>query len=228
MRLGTLTILLGSAMLLAFGSPGATLMAQEKTEASLRKPPEEGGTRRWEVVGGALDVRNTPVIGAEAVGRLPTGAVVSNLGCNATGDEVWCEIRSLRGGVEGFVPAKRLEPAAGPDGVVPTGVDDSKKRAKTRDFNSQGQIPCAQEQNQAMASCRAAVATSGGGDATIVVTFPNGFARDLYFLNGEFMRASATMSGVGTDTEWRLENDVYFIRVDDQRFEIPGDFELSD
>jgi len=28
------------------------------------------------------------------------------------------------------------------------------------------------------------------------------------------------MSGVGTDTEWRLEDGVYFIRVDDQRFEM--------
>ncbi|MEM7635371.1 MAG: hypothetical protein AAF299_12470, partial [Pseudomonadota bacterium] len=54
-----------------------------------------------------------------------------------------------------------------------------------------------------------------------VVTFPNGFARNLYFVHGEFVRASATMSGVGTDMDWRLQNGRYFIRVDDQRYELP-------
>jgi len=29
------------------------------------------------------------------------------------------------------------------------------------------------------------------------------------------------MSGVGTDTEWHLSDGIYFIRVDDQRFELP-------
>ena len=68
------------------------------------------------------------------------------------------------------------------------------------------------------------MARGGGGDATVVATFSNGFARSLYFRNGDFLRANATMSGVGTDTEWTLKAGVYLIRVDDQRFELPEDF----
>ena len=80
-------------------------------------------------------------------------------------------------------------------------------------------------------SC-SAIATDGHSTATTsgiessnsaaaVVTFPNGFSRMLMFADGEFLRGNATMSGVGTDTEWYLSDGIYFVRVDDQRFELP-------
>ncbi|NNF92456.1 MAG: hypothetical protein HKM96_13790, partial [Boseongicola sp.] len=56
----------------------------------------------------------------------------------------------------------------------------------------------------------------------VVVTFPNGFARTLTFDGGDFVRGNATMSGVGTDTDWRLSDGTYFVRVDDQRYELPA------
>jgi len=108
------------------------------------------------------------------------------------------------------------------------GLDDSKRRARNRDFDATGEIPCAQEQGQALGKCRVAVARSDGGDATAVVTFPNGFARGHYFVHGEFVAASATMSGVGTDTDWRLESGLHYIRVDDQRYELPDALVFGD
>ena len=155
------------------------------------------------------------------IATAPEGAVLSNLGCTEAADPVWCEVRPFRGGVRGFVPAERLQPAQGPDGTTPMGLDDSKNRARKRGFDAMGSIACAQEQGQALGTCGAAVARSGGGDATVVATFPNGFARQLYFVQGEFVSASATMSGVGTDTDWRLENGFHVIRVNDQRYELP-------
>ena len=103
------------------------------------------------------------------------------------------------------------------------GPDPSKRRARKRDFDAKAEIACAQEQGQDLGKCKAAAARGGGGDAAVVVTFSNGFARSLYFVHGEFLKASATMSGVGTDMDWRLENDTYFVRVDDQRYEMPRD-----
>ncbi len=41
------------------------------------------------------------------------------------------------------------------------------------------------------------------------------------FSDGDFLRGNATMSGVGTDTDWQLSRGLYHVRVDDQRFEIP-------
>ena len=67
-----------------------------------------------------------------------------------------------------------------------------------------------------------AFARSKGGDATVVVTFANGFKRTLYFAHGMFIRADTTMSGVGYDTDWQVEGNMHIIRVDDQRYELLG------
>lgn len=108
--------------------------------------------------------------------------------------------------------------------LAQSNTNTSKERVKKRDFDASLDIPCAQIQGQAMGVCTANIARGVDGDAAIVVTFSNGFARTLYFYNGEFLRANATMSGVGTDIDWRKENGLHFIRVDDQRFEIPDGF----
>lgn len=100
------------------------------------------------------------------------------------------------------------------------GRDDSKARARRRDYDARGEVACAQEQGQQLGRCGAAVTRGTGGDAAVVVTFPNGFARTLYFVHGEFVSASATMSGVGRDTAWRLDGGLHVIRVDDQRYEL--------
>ena len=47
-------------------------------------------------------------------------------------------------------------------------------------------------------------------------------------LLGEFLRGNATMSGVGTDVEWRLSGGLYNVRVDDQRFELPEALVVGD
>lgn len=94
------------------------------------------------------------------------------------------------------------------------------KRAKAKDFDATATVQCAQEVGQALGPCAAAVAQANGS-AAVVVTFPNGFARTLTFSDGAFLRGNATMSGVGTDTDWHLSNGTYQIRVDDQRFDLP-------
>ncbi|MEM8655703.1 MAG: hypothetical protein AAGF36_13250 [Pseudomonadota bacterium] len=99
-------------------------------------------------------------------------------------------------------------------------VSTATKRAKAKQLDATATIQCAQEVGQVLGPCPASVAHADGS-AAVVVTFPNGFARTLTFSDGAFLRGNATMSGVGTDTEWRLSEGVYQIRVDDQRFEIP-------
>lgn len=93
-------------------------------------------------------------------------------------------------------------------------------RAKARAFDASGKIACAQEVGQEMGTCKADVARAGTS-AAVVVTFPNGFARTLIFEDGAFLRGNSTMSGVGTDTDWRLADGIHSVRVDDQRYELP-------
>lgn len=105
-------------------------------------------------------------------------------------------------------------------GVAAADIDRVAKRAKHGDFDAVAQIGCAQEAGESFGICRAQVARSPD-HAAVVVTFPNGFARVLTFEGGAFLRGNPTMSGVGTDVEWRLTEGAYLIRVDDQRFNVP-------
>lgn len=52
-------------------------------------------------------------------------------------------------------------------------------------------------------------------------TLPHGFARTLTFEDGEFVRSNPAMSGVGTDMACQLSDGMHFVRVYDQRSELP-------
>jgi cytochrome c553 len=106
---------------------------------------------------------------------------------------------------------KKAEPK--PASSVPTAKDKPEKAAS---------IACAQEKGQVLGKCSYRVTQGKDGKTTVTAEFANGFKRMLYFKDGKFEKASATMSGVGTDTDWRLEEDVHHIRVDDQQYEIPS------
>ena len=197
-------------------------------QAIVWQTPQDGGARRWQVVSEQIQVYQSASSTARLIHEFERGVVLSNLGCSLSGDERWCQVRPFRGGVRGFALAKHLEPARGPDGIVAMGENDTKRRARRRDFDATTTVRCAQEQGQELGKCEAAVARTDGGDATLVVTFSNGFARQLYFVHGEFVRANATMSGVGTDTAWQLNGGDHRVRVDDQQFVIPHDFVVPD
>jgi nicotinate-nucleotide pyrophosphorylase len=105
-------------------------------------------------------------------------------------------------------------------GIAVGDVMTAAKRARSGAFDTTGVVGCAQEVGQSLETCAAAVAHADDS-AAVVVTFLNGFSRTLLFAEREFLRGNATMSGVGTDTEWSVSNGMYQIRVDDQRFDIP-------
>lgn len=185
--------------------------------------PEEGGPRRWQVTApDGIEMQASPAPDARAIGTLADGAILANLGCAPAGDSVWCKVRPLHGRARGYVAADFLQPARGPDGTVPMGADDSALRARRGDFDASGTLSCAQVRGQPMDRCTFGVARGTGGDATVVVTFSNGFKRTLFFAHGAFISGNATMSGTGFDTDWRTEGDRHVIRVDDQRYVLPN------
>jgi hypothetical protein len=105
-------------------------------------------------------------------------------------------------------------------GIAAGDIMAANARAKSGDFDRTGEVGCAQEADQPLGICEAAIAGAKDG-AVVVVAFPNGFSRMLMFEGGAFVRGNATMSGVGTDTDWSISSGIYRVRVDDQRFEIP-------
>lgn len=212
----TALILAMTAAIIPWPAAAQTAMPDQ----SLFQSPKEGGARRLTAVS-ELQLRKKSSPNAAIHDTFQAGAVFSNMGCQDISGDIWCQIRPFRGGARGYVLASLLEPAAGPDGAIPTGVDDSEKRAMKQDFDAQGVIQCAQEAGEALGKCTVGIATGDGGDATAIATFSNGFARRLYFRNGEFVSANSTMSGAGRDTDWQLDDGMHKIRVDDQRYNIP-------
>ena len=208
---------------------GQTALQQDVVDTMVPRPPQDGGARRWSVAaGGTLNLYDAPSADATIVEVVEDGTVLSNLGCEQGDDQIWCAVQPFKGGARSFAAAAFLVPARGPDGIVPIGPDDSRRRVRKHDFDERGEIRCAQERGQALSTCTVGVARGGGGDATVVVTFPNGFARTLYFVHGEFTSANATMSGVGTDTDWQIDGGLHMIRVDDQRYELPQALIISE
>lgn len=82
-------------------------------------------------------------------------------------------------------------------------------------------IACAQESGETLGWCSYLIKNDGEGNITVTVVFENGFKRGLLFKNGAFLKGSVTMSGTGTDIDWRLQDGNHMIRVDDQRYIVP-------
>ncbi|MEP3329331.1 hypothetical protein [Sedimentitalea sp.] len=82
-------------------------------------------------------------------------------------------------------------------------------------------IACAQERGVSLGQCSYSIKKDENGKSTVTVVFANGFKRSLFFKDGEFLKASVTMSGVGTNADWILNDGTHFIHVDGQRYEVP-------
>ena len=110
---------------------------------------------------------------------------------------------ALLGAAEAF--AGQLDPSPGP----------------SADTSTPKSIACAQERGETLGRCTYRIERDDEGKTTVTVVFANGFKRGLFFRDGKFTKASVTMSGVGTDTDWSLTDGTHVIRVDGQRYEVP-------
>ncbi|WP_436637830.1 SH3 domain-containing protein [Microbaculum sp. FT89] len=185
--------------------------------------PEDGGPRNWEVTGvaQALNLREEPSTTARIIARYALGTILSNLGCRSVQGRAWCDVQEFGGGPRGFVAADYLKPATGPDGAVATGEDESSLRAGQGDFDATGRIPCARYPGQPMGQCDFGVARSGGGDATVVVTRPDGTRRALFFARGRFVSADTSQADGYPAVGSEKQSDLNRISVGDERYEIP-------
>ena len=199
------------------------VFAGAQLEAATKAAPEDGGPRHWEVKGvsSGLNLREQPSTSSKVLLSYPQGTILTNLGCQNADSMVWCDVQKLGGGARGFVSAKYLKPAVAPDGSVPTGPDDSASRAGQKDFDATGKIPCAQVDGQPMRLCEFGVARAGGGYATIVVTKPDGVSRAIYFVRGQLLGADTSQADGYPPVSGEKENDLNFIKVGDERYEIP-------
>jgi heat shock protein HslJ len=182
--------------------------------------PEDGGPRDWEVTR-ALNLRERPSSKSRILATFAPGTFLYNLGCQRAEGRAWCDVQNFDGGPRGFVAADYLKPAISPDGSAAVGSDDSALRAGKGNFDATGWLPCAQSPGQPMARCEFGVARAGGGYATVVVRFPDGRTRAIFFRMGRPIGADTSQADGYKEFQTSKEGDLNFVRVGDERYEIP-------
>jgi hypothetical protein len=119
------------------------------------------------------------------------------------------------------VAAEFLKPAVSPDGSVATGPDDSALRAGQGNLDATGNIPCAQYAGQPMGQCEFGVARAGGGYATVVIKKPDGRTRAIFFRMAKAVGADTSEADDPGKFGTMREADLNFIRIHNERYEIP-------
>ncbi len=221
-RLILATALLLLCVVAAAGQTEAGTVGREGAVAGVPAAPEEGGPRNWKVIGVSLglNLREEPSTMAGIVASYGPGTILDNLRCLLADGRVWCDVQELGGGPRGYVAAEFLEPAVSPDGSVATGPDNSALRAGQGEFDATGKIPCAQSLSQPMTQCEFGVARAGGGTAAVVIKRPDGRTRAIFFRRGKPIGADTSEADPGTFRATR-EGDLHFIRIGNERYEIP-------
>ena len=191
--------------------------------AGVPASPEDGGPRNWVVSGvsSRLNLRAEPSIDAPVLATYAPGAILDNLGCRFAEGRNWCDVQRLGGGPRGFVAAEFLSPAISPDGSAATGPDDSALRAGQGQFDASGVVPCAQYSGQPMSQCGFGVARAGGGYATVVIERPDGSKRAIFFRMGRPIGADTSQADGYPEFSAYKEQDLNFIRIGPERYEIP-------
>lgn len=167
-----------------------------------------GGPDFWEVhgvgTGDRLNLRAGPSMGDGVVARVGDGAILRNLGCRMTGTTRWCRVRSEALGVTGWAAGRFLREGAPPDAAAAPPSEAS------------GTIPCAKNRGQPSSPCAFTVRRSAPGEARVEVSFAGGGQRAIVFAGGRPVSSDAS-----TPLTVTQEDDLWFVRIGDERFEIP-------
>lgn len=150
----------------------------------------QGGPDYWEVTGvsSTLNVRTAPSTGAAVAGRVRRQEVLRNGGCRMAEGRRWCQVETLgRPRIAGWAAGEYLRESAYQGGETATQLPETPpsggtaERAGRGDFDATGAIRCRQRAGQALQDCAFGVARAPGGEATVVVTRPDGSKRALFF-----------------------------------------------
>jgi hypothetical protein len=189
----------------------------------------QGGPDYWEVTGvtSTLNIRTSPSTGAAVAGRVRRQEILRNSGCRMAEGRRWCQVETLgRPRITGWAAGDFLRESAygGPGTAVQlpetAPSDNTAERAGRGAFDATGAIPCRQRANQPMRNCDFGVARAPGGEATVVVTRPDGSTRTLFFQNSRFLSADTSQADGYPPYSGERGGDGFVIRVGEERYEI--------
>jgi hypothetical protein len=181
-----------------------------------------GGPDFWRVAlsdpTGILNIHDGPSTGAAAIGRLPDGAILRNLGCRMNEGRRWCNIEATApGGIAGWVAGEFLVESAGD-------ATDGDALVGDTPYNATGFVACWRGADGAEQECTFGVTREGAGtgNGLVMVTWPDGDGRVIYFEAGTPVSYDQSQAEQGVEmTATRSENGVNIIFIGEDRFEIP-------
>jgi len=184
-----------------------TALATTGVSAQQKAPVPAGDPELFVVFGLApgdeLNLRATPSGTGMRVGRVPSGAMVRNLGCEEASGYIWCKVADTGNqGFEGWAAGRYLVgesigdvglPLAEPEAVRLEPLDDPASRLPPEvaallsepDVDATATIPCAREVGEPMSLCAAKVRRTGDDAAAVTVMWADGSSRTLLFRNRE-------------------------------------------
>jgi len=107
-----------------------------------------------------------------------------------------------------------------PDKIpVPTKSNDA--LVSGTDFNATGIIPCARISGQPMGSCEFGVKREGNGNGMVSVFWPEGGSRVIFFEDGTPVYFDQSQADGNIEMTTGRENDLFQVKIGEERFEIP-------
>lgn len=105
-----------------------TILQGDQGNTVIYSTPEKGGPRQFQVVANdasEVQLYEMPSLDSAQIKVLADSSVLSNLGCIAGENRIWCHVRPLQEELTGYTLGEYLVPARGPDGTILMGTDNS-------------------------------------------------------------------------------------------------------
>lgn len=190
----------------------------------------QGGPDFWEVrlndPAGTLNVHNGPSAAAPTIGRFPNTAILRNLGCRMNEGRRWCQVEATApGGITGWVAGEFLVEASG-QSMEPTPKGNLDRpvggvRPEGSAFTATGLTECTLSHDAATETCEFGVIREGGGSGSVMVFWPEGGMRALFFENGAPVRYDRSEADAGKELSVTRDGDASIVIVGDERYVIP-------
>ena len=163
--------------------------------------------------GGALNVRSGPATMHPVVGKAQNGEALRNRGCRMTGPDRWCSVRASGSGQQGWVAGRFLTEAVAPQEPAPMAGGPVGEGAA---FDATGAMPCATASGQPMRAWPFGVVRDGPGKAGVWIALGEGQERQIPVQAG-----APVATNVATPLTFDKKADLFFVRVGEERYEIP-------
>jgi hypothetical protein len=194
----------------------------------------QGGPDFWRVrAGSGLNLRAAPSAGAGVLVLLPNGLELRNLGCRMAEGRRWCQVATPDGSLTGWAVGDYLVEGSGEaatqlPGMTPLGSAEGNLdrpvggvRPEGTAFTATGLTECIPPGETATLTCEFGVLREGNGNGMVLVFWPSGGPRAIFFENGTPVRYDQSDADRGKPLTVTRESDASVVSIGDERYVLP-------